>query len=175
MFGFFKRRSKAAAAKRAYTRPEQVAVFAAAPGTEIHYHPDLVDQLIGDHRKLVEMYQEIKAQFSAGNFTAVSMKLDELRIALQGHLLTENVRLYIYLERCLAGDEINYDLIRGFRREMDGIGRSAMNFLKKYEAIGVDRELASAFIKDLDAVGAILVDRIQREESVLYPLYMPRY
>ncbi|MDD3447675.1 MAG: hemerythrin domain-containing protein [Gammaproteobacteria bacterium] len=173
MFGFF--RKQKTTGQGAAPGPEPVGPGATAPGTEIRYHPELIGQLIDDHHKLLEIHGGIRDLFSAGDYRAVSRRLDEFRVALQGHLLTENVRLYIYLERCLAGDEVNYDLIRGFRREMDGIGRTAMNFLRKYEAIGVDRELATAFSNDLDAVGAVLVERIQREESVLYPLYMPQY
>jgi regulator of sigma D len=58
---------------------------------------------------------------------------------------------------------------------MDGIAKVAMNFLKKYEAIGVDKELAGAFAKDFATIGQVLGARIQKEEQVLYPLYMPQY
>ena len=91
------------------------------------------------------------------------------------HLLTENVRLYIYLDHMLRGDEANEELIRGFRKEMDDIAKTAMNFLKKYEAIGVDKDLAEVFSKDFATIGEVLTKRIKREESILYPLYMESY
>ncbi|PKM45856.1 MAG: hemerythrin HHE cation-binding protein [Gammaproteobacteria bacterium HGW-Gammaproteobacteria-1] len=170
MFDFFRKKGgvQPAAAPAA---PQ----YNTAPGTEIRYHPELIDQLVSDHQKLLGIYGEIEEAFAAGDYARVSDKLDEFRGGLQGHLLTENVRLYIYLDRCLAGDETNSELIRGFRREMDGIGKVAMNFLKKYEAIGVDKELAGAFAKDFATIGQVLGERIQKEEQVLYPLYMPQY
>lgn len=169
MFGFLKKKEEPKASIDA------VKQSATAPGTDISHSPELIGQLKADHRKMLDLYGQISAAFEAENYARVSAKLDEFRSGLLGHLLTENLRLYIYLERSLAGDEINSDLIRGFRREMDGIGKATMNFLKKYEAIGVDKELAPAFAKDLSAVGKVLVERIEKEEQTLYPLYMPRY
>lgn len=75
----------------------------------------------------------------------------------------------------MAADELNSDLVKGFRREMDSIARIAMSFLKKYEMIGVDAELAKLFAADFEQLGKVLVERINREESVLYPLYLPNY
>lgn len=170
MFEFLKRKEEPK------TQPAAPAPrYATAPGTEIHYHPGLIGQLVSDHEHLVGIYAEIKAAFEAGDYALVSQKLHEFRSGLQTHLLTENVRLYIYLDHCLADDETNSELIHGFRREMDGIGKVAMNFLKKYEAIGVDEGLAPAFAKDFATIGQVLTERIQKEEQVLYPLYMPQY
>ncbi len=172
MFDFFKKKGDSKPAATAAPAAQQ---YNTAPGTEIRYHPELVEQLKSDHQTLLGIYGEIQAAFDAGDYARVSEKLDAFRTGLQGHLLTENVRLYIYLDRCLASDETNSELIRGFRREMDGIAKVAMNFLKKYEAIGVDKELAGAFAKDFATIGQVLGERIQKEEQVLYPLYMPQY
>lgn len=176
MFDLFKKKNEETEAKPAAKESTgQSQQYGTAPGTEIRYHPELIDQLKGDHQKLLGIYGEIKAAFDSSDYQTVSEKLDQFRTGLQGHLLTENVRLYIYLDHCLAGDENNSELIRGFRREMDGIGKTAMNFLKKYEAIGVDSDLAPSFARDFETIGKVLGERIQREEEVLYPLYMPSY
>ena len=171
MFGFFNKKK----GFRDEEAPPGGATTNYAPGTEINFHPELVPQLKKDHQNLLNLYGQIKAAFDKGDYVQVSRKLDDFRTGLQGHLLTENVRLYIYLERSLAGDETNGELMRGFRREMDGIGRTVLNFLRKYEAIGVDHELAKAFERDFAVIGQVLGERIQREENVLYPLYLPRY
>jgi hypothetical protein len=39
----------------------------------------------------------------------------------------------------------------------------------------VDKDLAKAFAKDFAIIGKVLVERIEKEEQVLYPLYMPSY
>lgn len=173
MFGIFKRKDKEE--ENPSKQEGQTPQYNTAPGTEIRYHPTLIDELKEDHQQLLAIYMAIKASFESADYTTVSEKLNEFRGGLHGHLLTENVRLYIYLDRMLGQDEMNSDLIRGFRREMDGIGKAVLNFLKKYEAIGVDKELAPAFAKDFAAIGAVLTERIKKEEEVLYPLYMSSY
>jgi regulator of sigma D len=172
MFGFFKNKSSQPAAAQ---QPQEETRYSTAPGTEIRYSPDLVDSLKADHQKLLSLYGEIKADFENKDYPIVAEKLEHFKSELQGHLLTENVRLYIYLDRSLASDPTNSELIRGFRREMDNIAKVAMGFINKYSAIGVDEDLASHFGKDFATIGKVLGERIQKEESILYPLYMPNY
>ena len=164
MFGLFKWKKH----KNSGSQEQQV-----APGTEIRYSPDLIDQLLSDHKELLKIFTNIQTSFEQQDYRRTAKFLSEFRSALQSHLLTENVRLYVYLEQSLANDDMTYELMRDLRREMEGIGRSAMNFLRKYEAIGIDKDLATHFAKDLKTIGSILTQRIQKEEKVLYPLYMP--
>lgn len=147
----------------------------AAPGTAIHFSPDLIDQLKRDHQTLLGLFAALREAFAAGNHTAVAEHLETFRIAIQSHLLVENIRLYIYLEHQLSGDAGSHELIHGFRHEMDAIGKAVMAFIAKYKDIAVDHNLAASFGKDADAVGRVLVDRIKREEATLYPLYLPVY
>ncbi len=165
LFDLFKRKKREGSDSSEYS----------APGTEIRYSPDLIDQLLAEHKELLKIFSDIQKSFEEGDYRRTSKFLSQFRSALQSHLLTENIRLYVYLEHALACDDMNYELMRDLRREMEGIGRSAMNFLRKYEAIGVDRDLAAHFAKDLETVGSILTQRIQKEEKVLYPLYVQHY
>ncbi|MCW8956215.1 MAG: hemerythrin domain-containing protein [Gammaproteobacteria bacterium] len=170
MFDFLNRKSR----KDEATQDKQQE-YKVAPGTSIHYDPELINNLKKDHQELLAIYTDIKALFDAGDYITVSSRLADLRTGLQGHLLTENLKLYIYLEHMLRGDEANEDLISGFRKEMNAIAKTAMNFLKKYEAIGVDKELAAVFAKDFATIGEVLTKRIEKEETVLYALYMESY
>jgi hypothetical protein len=147
---------------------------AAAPGTTIHYHPDLIDKFVDDHRALLQRFTAVRTAAEAGDVAGAATVLDEFRAALQGHLLAENIRLYVYLEHALAGDADKHALVHAFRHEMDGIGKAVVAFLTKYRDLGTQPELAASFVADLDAVGEVLVERIRREEGTLYPLYVPR-
>lgn len=171
MFGLF--RKKAANTDKAAV--ETTSSFNTAPGTEIHYAPDLVDSLKEDHQTLLALYGEIQAAFDEKDYPGVSEQLETFKGNLQSHLLTENVRLYIYLDRCLANDASSSELIRGFRHDMDDIAKVAMKFLNKYSAIGVDENLAEHFAQDFATIGKVLSERIKKEETVLYPLYLPSY
>lgn len=154
---------------------DQEQEYNTAPGTGIRFDPGLVEQLKDDHRALFGLYRDMKLSFEAKDYEAVTVILRKFRSALQEHLLTENVRLYIYLSHSVKHDETNFELIRGFRREMDGIAKIAIKFLDKYDAIGVDAELANSFGRDLAEIGEVLGTRIQKEESILYPLYTEQY
>lgn len=146
-----------------------------APGTTIGYSPDLVAHLMADHQKLLELFAAIGAAFQEGNLSATVHLLENFRGAIQGHLLTENVRFYIYLEHALAQDADSHALIHEFRLEMDSIGKAVLSFLGKYRQLEAQPNLAASFAGDLEAVGKVLVERIEREESTLYPLYLPAY
>jgi hypothetical protein len=176
MFEFFFRKKKPAEST-APTATQSLAdgERAAAPGTAIRYDPELIDKLKRDHRDLLSAFGSIKNSFESGNLQSVVEQLDAFRVGIQSHLLTETVRLYIYLEHQLAGDETSRRLIHDFRHEMDGIGKTVVAFLAKYKHLGANANLAASFAQDLDAVGKILVDRIRREEEVLYPLYASAY
>ena len=86
------------------------------------------------------------------------------------------MRLYIYLQQQMAGDEINSALVRSFRKEMDGIGKNVLDFLEKYKEIekSSDADLSS-FSGELDQIGSVVSTRMKREELTLYPLYVSKY
>lgn len=166
-----KRQQSATPPDVAPTPPKQ----AMAPGTSIGYNADLVPHLEADHQKLLQIFTAINTSFNAADLAATVQHLEDFRGAIQAHLLTENVRLYIYLEHALARDAGSHALVHEFRLEMDGIGKAVLAFLAKYRQMEAQPELAATFGSDLEAVGKVLVERIQREESTLYPLYLPAY
>ena len=148
---------------------------ASAPGTHIGYSADLVPHLHADHVMLAEIFTAIGTAFDAGDLATTVRHMNHFRMAIQAHLLTENVRLYIYLEHALARDASSHALIHEFRHEMDGIGKAVLAFLSKYRDLDTQPNLAVSFRSDLEAVGKVLVERIEREEATLYPLYLPAY
>ncbi|MBZ0126685.1 MAG: hemerythrin HHE cation-binding protein [Rhodocyclales bacterium] len=177
MFDFLFRKGKSVEASPAAVAPPPAPATPekAAPGTAIRFHPELVAELKHDHQVLLTLFASIQSAFKEGRLQAVVEHLEAFRTSIQSHLLKENVRLYIYLEHQLAGDETSHQLIHDFRHEMDGIGKAVVAFLAKYKDLSVDGNLVASFGRDLEAVGKVLVDRIQREEETLYPLYAPAY
>lgn len=147
----------------------------AAPGTSIHYSPDLVAELKADHAALLKLFGQIQAAHAAGQLPETAGLLEKFRSLLIGHLLKENVRFYIYLEHALAGDASSNALVHQFRQEMDAIGKAALAFLEKYRHIAANPALAGSFAADLGAIGKVLVERVRNEEGTLYPLYLPVY
>ncbi len=163
----FGKRAEAPIAESAPVAPKETI----APGTTIHYHPELIDKLTEDHQLLLRLFGETSDAAARGDMAGAAERLDAFRVALQNHLLIENVSLYVYLEHLFAGDVRNHALIHEFRHEMDGIGKVVLAFLGKYHELAAYPELAATFADELAAVGKVLVERIEREEGTLYPLY----
>lgn len=153
----------------------QVQVRQTASGTNISYDPNLIKNLLSDHAELFSVFGKIVAGSQSGDYTSVADNMDKFKRALQKHLIQENVKLYVYLEHALENNSGTVDIVRGFHREMDGIGRVVMGFFDRYKDIERQESLRAAFKEDLDKIAAALTDRVGREESTLYPLYMPNY
>lgn len=139
----------------------------------IEYDVELLPELREDHEELLETYGQVSGLLGKGRFDEIPKALDDFKRRLEGHLLTENVRFYNYVEQQLADDPVNIDIIRDFRQEMNSIARTVSTFLKKYMASGVGTWNFNAFRKEYWAIGEALRDRIQREENDLYALYTP--
>jgi len=154
---------------------QQPAAVAHAPGTQIAYSPDLIPQLKTEHQQLLEIFGKINAAFAKNDLPLTARFLEDFRREIQSHLLTENIRFYIYLEHSLVQHMESLSLMHEFRQEMNAIGKAVLSFLNKYKDIGSRPDFALPFSRDLEDVGKILVDRIKREEETLYPLYFPVY
>ncbi len=138
---------------------------------DIRYYAGLIDKLKRDHQALLGSFGAVQSTFRSGDIEAAARELGRFRVAINSHLMMEGVRLYAYLERELAADRANQALVHDFRAEMDGIGQAVVGFLGKYADLGRNPALADTFDRDLEAVGKVLSQRIQREEALLYPLY----
>lgn len=144
-----------------------------APGTEIGYHPDLIARFQMTHQALQKLYASILAATEGNDFVAAQKSLDAFRKTLTGHLLEENVKLYTYLARCLAADPANKDLIGSMKSEMGQIGTTVMTFIKQYAASGITPFNKRQFLDGWGGIGVVLTDRIDREETSLYTMYLP--
>ena len=164
----FDRPSTAPAARPASVQPQ-------APGTRIGYDPLLLDQLRRDHRKLLDLFAVTQALLSSRDYAGVQRKLGEFRVMLQDHLLTANTKLYIYVSRQLADDPVYASLINTVRRELLDNSRQVMEFLRTYSAIRLDDNSGQMFQTELMSIGEALMQRIEREESSLFPLYQANY
>jgi len=162
MFSFFKRKSTALK-----PQPE-----ADVPPTEgIRYDPDLIGALKADHQVLLEHYQRIADKAAEKRFREVRSELGQFKTLFHSHILVENVKLYVYLNHNLEIDQGRSEMVRGMRREMRHIGKAVNQFIDTYDVWPWSDELASGFPKALEQIGAALSDRIETEESSLYPLY----
>ncbi|HEX7342239.1 MAG TPA: hemerythrin domain-containing protein [Rhodanobacteraceae bacterium] len=144
-----------------------------APGTEIQFHPDLIARFNGHHASLRKLLEIVRAHAMDNKFAEAQKSLQSFRNVLSAHLLEENVKLYTYMAKCLVGDPDSEGLITGMKAEMGRIGTGVMHFLNKYRDAGITPFNKAQFLGELDAIGATLAERMEREETSLYSMYMP--
>lgn len=137
------------------------------------YSKELIGNLKGDHAYLLRRYREIEQLAQKGELAAIPMALAGFKNKFDLHILNENLQFYCHLEHSLARRPGDLARIKEFRTEMNAIARAVVNVVKKYRLEGVRPETVPAFLAELRAVGAALMQRIEREEKDLYPLYAP--
>lgn len=140
--------------------------------SRFNYAAHLIPGLKGDHAELLKLYAEIERMAIEGRFASIPASLGTFKSKLDVHLLNENLHFYCYVEE-KAQAARDSDLIKGFRAEMNAIARSVVHFVKTYRQAGVHPANGPTFLADLRQVGALLVQRIEREERELYALYRP--
>ena len=171
MFGFIGDYFKNKQAKET-TRP----VINQSPNNKfsINYDPNLIDELESDHDKLVKLYEQIwSIGFKASDFSKTSALISRFKSMFQAHLLTENVKFYVYLEQTLANDPHNLKIVKEFRTDMNEIANTAVKFCKTYQG-KFTPEMIQSFEGDYTAIGEVLTRRVSLEEKSLYVLYQPR-
>ena len=146
-----------------------------APGTRIGYDPLLIKRLRLDHQRMLELFTQAQSLLTTRDYDGVRRKLGELRIVLQDHLMTASVKFYVYVSRQLASDPGKSAIINEHRRIMLDNSRLIMDFLRTYCIARLDDSFAEQFQIEFLAIGAALVQRIEREETTLFPLYRASY
>lgn len=142
----------------------------------VQFDPLLIQHLKDDHRVLLGQYGDIKtaaakAIATQGDWKAVEAGLVKLRRGLTDHLMTETIKLYVYLQLSLARDREKSKVMRSFSSEMAGIGKVALDFIDKNRDVSLHPDKQEKFLDTWNEIGKVLGDRIGREEKTLYPMY----
>lgn len=143
-----------------------------APGTQLAYDDQLIKRFTGHHRTLLTQFNGIVQAGEGRRYDELAQALKQFLSVLEQHILEENLRLYIYLEKCIS-DEDHKQMIREMKQEMGRIGQSVRLFVRHHLQFGINDQNIGKFRHELKDIGAALVDRIRREEDGLYTLYLP--
>jgi hypothetical protein len=143
-----------------------------APSVGISYNPNLIAKLKDDHQELFAIYTRLHESGISSRFAKITDDLVILRRAFHGHILLENVRFYVYLEKLLKNhvDEKNY--VHTLRRDMNGIASAVSSFCDKWITNPVSAHTQAEFNAELQGIGGALTSRVELEESTLYTLYV---
>ncbi len=145
----------------------------AAPTGGIAYDGGLVGRLKQDHQELVRIYTAIKTAAAQNRYGDLHDLLADFKLTFQTHIAMENVRFYVYVQQRMAQDTETSNFIAEVRREMNDIARAVMKFVDAYMSAPPTPATVTSFTSELDQIGAVLVQRVDKEENRLYSLYQP--
>lgn len=140
--------------------------------TKIRYNPELINQFFDEHKNLLSLFAQLDKAVEQGNVSAPNKWLRKFTAALRTYLLTKNLHLFVYLQHAYKNDHETLRLIKEYKREMRVIGRGAEHLVTKYKKAELNDVEIKAFAQDLEHLGKILVQQIDSEEAILYPLYL---
>ena len=143
----------------------------------VKYDPDLIAGLIADHKLLVDMFTDCVEAAEGREFGRIGSGLVSFKRVFNEHIVTENIRLYLYLISLTQEHSSEYEFLVSKRKEMGVIQRAVTDFIKTWVADSgasmVNDSNLRTFKEQLASTGKALLERIEMEEKVLYTLYMP--
>ncbi len=138
---------------------------------DISYDANLIGALKENHDDLLEIFNELNRTVNTAQYFDIPRQLRKFKTALQVHAMTENVMLYAYLEHMTSLSPVQSAHIRKLRKDMDGIPRAVVEFVNAHSAHMLTDRTISGFISELRSIGDLLLQRVELEETSLYPLY----
>ena len=139
------------------------------------YRPGLVASLRAQHQELLVLFADLERASEQQNASACRQALHRFARMLEQHVAVENRELYGYLlSHPEHADPDLMQRVRTMATDMMHVGRILHRFVTAYSAPTLTPEQLAQLRRELPAIGEVLVHRIHEEETVLYPLYVPR-
>lgn len=136
------------------------------------YDMSLINSLENDHEEILELFNKVLESAKNEEFRTLQLLLVEFATSFTDHIHIEDEILYGYL-KILASNksDLEQKIVSDFSSEMKNISISIFDFLTQSPFIPVNETNIHAFIIEFESIGMLLQDRIEREETVLYPIY----
>jgi hypothetical protein len=145
-------------------------IFQFGKKDHIEYESGLIRKFKKDHQKLLDIYGDMLEYHKEKKFPELKKSMKNFRVTVNLHILEEDEKLYSYLVQESKGDQDKIKMHKEVHDEMKEIVKVVSNFFDKYEnnLLGSKED---KFEEELQGIGSVLVDRIEREENGLYTLY----
>lgn len=134
----------------------------------------LLTTLHAQHRAVATLAAEVSDAVAHGDCDGIQRSLHALRAALGAHLALEDAELYPALSRAAeqTGLALPTSIARTYEHNMTAISTALTAFLDSYhEQRWAQPNALDEFRRDWALVSQLLADRINSEETTLYPLY----
>ena len=130
------------------------------------------DRFTKQHDELLVLANELAATLDAAQLTENATKARSILNKLAGklllHLGAEDQFLYPHL--LASGDAETKRIAQQFVDEMGGISQAFVTYNNKWKASANIQADATGFINETKAIYAALAKRIEKENTILYPL-----
>jgi len=139
------------------------------------HRPGLIANLLDQHKELLALFSDLERAAEKENASACRQALHRFARMLEQHLAIENRELYGYLlSHPGHADPEHMPRVRMMATDMMHVGRILHRFVAEHSRPSFTPEQLAQLRRDLPAIGEVLAHRIHEEETVLYPLYVPR-
>jgi len=130
------------------------------------------DRFIQQHDELLVLANELAATLNADQLSASAGNARSILNRLAGklliHLGAEDEHLYPHL--LASNDEETKRIAKQFVDEMGGISQAFIAYNDKWKTAASIQADAAGFINETKAIYAALAERIEKENTILYPL-----
>lgn len=150
-------------------KPLGGALLAIRPASELP--PDALEAFNRDHKKIVAALASARACAAQSRWEEARVQLSAFNVAVQGHAIKEGVRLYGPLRDHFFDDPKALEIFEAYRVEMAGLAARISDFAQSRRTLVASEALQRTFTRDLDVLGAALVERLAREEDYLFPMF----
>ena len=139
----------------------------------LSYDVSLVEQLRRDHEDLRFIYKEIIKSSKAEKFALVAVHVDTFTKLALRHYATADETLYPFLREHIVRQYPSHKkAVELLTLEMKDISVSIIYSLTQIAKIPVNEIIISCLTKEFVRIGEQLINRIDREERILFPLYI---
>lgn len=135
------------------------------------YKYGLVDGFITDHQKLLSDYEIIMSNANDRDYAILPLMLSKFSKKCFNHF-NEEEELYTFM-KALAGSrsEVERRIATEFGAGMKNLSLELFTILNQSKFIPVSDNTVEGFLGEFNQLGEILKERIEREETILYPMY----
>ena len=144
----------------------------------IKYHPDLIDELCEQHKKLLQHLEFVQRLIKDEKIKQLPLALELFRGELLEHASKEILQLYVYLRNSIDKQSDEYNQVKQLRKAMNNVLYKMLTFLDESHDIDIndlekDPDAKDKFLKSIQRMIDLFSQRVSVEEKVLFPMYQP--
>lgn len=140
---------------------------------ETNFNEKLIEDFKNDHVEILGFFTQLEESFNADRNAHKKIKelLNDLKVALEIHVMVEDNKLYTFLQDKYGTDETHKAFVEDIQSGMMNITKDAILLNRKYSDRGSYDNNLDNFVNDIQNIHDLLAKRFKMEEDRLYSLY----